>query len=82
MKLETPNAIASRVISLKQHNLADDYFNTYIKKVNDLTIEDIKAAAEKYLIPDGLTISVAGSVNEIKDSLKQFGEVNVIEKLF
>lgn len=82
MRLETPNAIASKVINIKQYDLADDYFNTYIKKVNELTKEDIKNAAEKYLYPSNLIISAAGNVNEIAESMKQFGEVNVTEKLF
>lgn len=82
MRLETPNAIASKVINIKQYDLADDYFNTYIKKVNELTKEDIKNAAEKYLHPSNLIISAAGNVKEIAESMKHFGEVNVTEKLF
>ncbi len=56
--------------------------NTYIRRVNELTKDDIKNTAVKYLDPDRITISVAGNVNEIKDSMKQFGEVTVTEKLF
>lgn len=75
LQLETPNAIASKVINLKLYNLEKDYYNTYIKKVNKLTKEEIREAAVKYLIPGGLTISIAGNVNEIKDAMKEFGEV-------
>ncbi len=75
LQLETPNAIASKVINLKLNNLGDNYYNTYIGKINDLTKEDIKEAAQKYLHPDNLTISIAGNSDEIKDSMKEFGEV-------
>ncbi|MEO6694532.1 MAG: pitrilysin family protein [Ignavibacteria bacterium] len=81
LQLETPNAIASKVINLKLHNLKDDYYNTYIRKVNDLTKEEIKAVAEKYLHPDKLSMSIAGNTKALKDQMQQFGEVKVIEEL-
>lgn len=78
MQLETPNAIASKAINLKLHGLGDDYYNTYIKRVNELTKEDIQNAATKYLHPDKLVISIAGNVKEIINDVKQFGEVEVV----
>jgi len=81
LQLETPNAIASKVINLKLHNLEDDYYNTYIRKVNDLTKEDIRNTAEKYLHPDKLSFSIAGNTDAIKDEMKQFGEVKVIDDI-
>lgn len=81
LQLETPNAIASKVINLKLHNLEDDYYNTYIRKVNSLTREDIKNVAEKYLHPDQLSISIAGNTEAIKEEMQQFGEVKVIEDI-
>jgi zinc protease len=77
LQLETPNAIASKVINLKLNDLEDGYFNTYIKKVNELTKEDIKDAANKYLHPDKLVLSIAGNVNEIKSDMEKFGEVEI-----
>lgn len=80
LQLETPNAIASKVINLKMYNLEDDYYNTYIRKINELTKEDIKNAAEKYLHPGSMTISIAGNVGEIQESMKEFGEVEVTKE--
>ncbi len=82
LQLETPNAIASKVINLKLHGFKDDYYNSYIRKVNQLTKEDIKLAAEKYLYPDRLIISIAGDANSLKDEMKKFGKVEVIEEAF
>jgi zinc protease len=82
LQLETPNAIASKVINLKLNNLSDDYYNTYIREVNELTSEDIRNAAQRYLHPDKLSFSIAGNVNEIKDRMEQFGEVEIINKIF
>jgi len=81
LQLETPNAIASKVINLKLYNLSDDYYNTYIRNVNDLTREEIRDAAVKYLHPDKMTISIAGNVKEIEEGMKEFGEVEVTEEI-
>ena len=81
LQLETPNAIASKVISLKIYDIEKDYHNTYISKVNDVTKQDVNDAAMKYLHPDKLTIAVGGNPDEIKDDMKQFGEVAVFDEV-
>ncbi|MEP7146529.1 MAG: pitrilysin family protein, partial [bacterium] len=78
LQLETPNAIASKVINLKLHDLGDDYYNTYIRKINELTKDDIKKIAKKYLHPENLTIAIAGNTKELLEDMKQFGEVEVV----
>lgn len=82
MQLETPNEIASKAINLKLNNLEEDYYNTYIRKVNEVTREDIKEAAEKYLHPDKLIFSIAGNSEALKDEMLEFGEVKIIEEIF
>ncbi len=79
LQLETPNAVASKVINLKFFGLEDDYYNKFIRNVNELSAQDIHDAANKYLHPDSLTISVAGNTVEIADSMKQFGDVKVVD---
>jgi zinc protease len=81
LQLETPNAIASKVISLKLFDLEDDYFNTFISKMNKVTLEDIKIVAEKYIHPDKIIISVAGNSEALKSSLESLNEVQVINEI-
>lgn len=81
LRLETPNAIATRVINLKLYDIESDYYDKYVSRVNALSVEDIHSAADKYLHPDKLIVSIAGNTKEIKDSLKQLGSVEVIEKV-
>jgi zinc protease len=78
LQLETPGAIASRVIALKLFNLEDDYYQKYISNVNAVTKEDIKNAAEEYLHPDNLVLSIAGNVKELEKQMKQFGDIEVV----
>ncbi|MBS1519101.1 MAG: insulinase family protein [Bacteroidetes bacterium] len=80
LQLETPNAIAQKVLNLKLNNLPSDYYNKFINEINSVTPVQIIEAANKYLHPDDMIISVAGNVSEIKDSLKQFGETVVVNE--
>jgi zinc protease len=78
LQLETPGAIASRVIALKLFDLEDDYYQKYISNVNAVTKEDVKKAAEEYLRPDNLVLSIAGNVKELEKQMKQFGDIEVV----
>lgn len=79
LQLETPNSIATKAINLKLYGLNNDYYNTYIKTVNELTKEDIKNAAETYLHPDKLVFSIAGDVDSIVNDVSEFGKPEIIE---
>jgi len=81
LQLETPNAIASKVISLKIYDIEKDYFNTYISKVNEVTKEDVNNAAKKYLHPESLTIAIGGNPDEIKKDMEQFGAVETFDEV-
>jgi len=81
LQLETPNAIATKVINLKLYDIESDYYDTFISKVNALRVNDIHYVAEKYLHPDNLTIAIAGNSKDVLDEMKQIGNVEVIEKV-
>lgn len=79
LQLETPNSIATKAINLKLFGLNNDYYNTYIKTVNELTEEEIRTAAETYLHPDKLVYSIAGDVDNIINDVTEFGKPEIIE---
>lgn len=81
-QLETPNEIASKVINLKLFDLEDDFYTSYLSKVNSLTKEDIKTAAEKYLHPDKMTFSIAGDTKHLRDKMSRFGKVEFMKDIF
>ena len=49
---------------------------------NEITKEDIKEAAEKYLHTDRLIYSISGKSDDLKDEMQQFGEVEITEDIF
>lgn len=81
LNFETHRQIASNVIGKIIYNLPEDYFETYINKINLVTINDVNKAATENIFPDLATIVLVGDKNKILDQLKtnRFGEVKIIE---
>jgi predicted Zn-dependent peptidase len=77
--LESPQTIAEFALNIQLENLPEDYYKTYLQKVNSVTVEDIQATAKKYLKPDNAYVIVVGKAEEVAESLKKFslsGKVN------
>lgn len=73
--LERPQTVANFALNTAIYNLPADYYNTYLQKVQAVTIEDVKATAQKYLKPENAYINVVGKASEVAESLRQFGEL-------
>ena len=73
--LEQPSTIASFAINVARYGLPEDYYSTYLQRLNALTVKDINAAAKKYIQPDNMYITIVGNGSEFKDKVTQFGEV-------
>jgi len=81
LQLETPNSIANKIINLELYGIGKDFYETYITKLNEVTIEDVRKAAEIYIHPDKLVISVAGNTGIIKSTMEQIADVEVIKNI-
>lgn len=73
--LEQPSTIASFAINAERYGLPGDFYSTYLQRLNAITVEEVNEAANKYLKPENLYITVVGNGNEIYDKLTAFGEV-------
>lgn len=74
--LESPSTIANFAINTERYKLPKDFYATYLQRLNALTVDDINAAAKKYLKPDNMYITVVGNGSVIEKSLAAFGEVS------
>ncbi|WP_372774221.1 M16 family metallopeptidase [Mangrovibacterium sp.] len=63
-----------------QYNLADTYLQERVQKVYNVTKEDIRQMAQKYVNPFACLILVEGKAEELKGQLEKFGEVHYITK--
>jgi len=83
---ETYRQIASNIGSKVFHNLPDDYFETYIQKINSLSSDDVNSISQTAFRQDELTTILVGDTDKILDQLRKedFDEVETLEyeKLF
>ena len=70
--LESPQTIATFALNTARYHLPADYYSTYLKRVDAVTIGDVQDMAKKYIEPDHSYIVVVGKASEIADGLKQF----------
>jgi predicted Zn-dependent peptidase len=79
IQLESPQTVARFALNTARYNLPQDYYATYLEKLNAVTAEDIQAMAQKYITPDNAHILVVGNKSEVADNLKELaadGEIN------
>jgi len=73
--LERPQTIASFAVNTAKYNLPKDYYNTFLKRLEAVSVEEVQDIAKKYIKPDQAYIEIVGKGSDISASLKQFGEV-------
>ena len=56
-----------------------DFYDNYQANVAKVTLDDIKAVAQKYLNPDQLTLVVVGKPETFDKPRDEFGKVETIE---
>jgi len=77
--LEDPRTLARYAINERKYNMPRDYYKNYLKNVEAVTAEDVKAVANKYITPGIAYITVAGDKKVVADKLKAFGPVTVYD---
>lgn len=68
--LESPSTMARYALNVETQNLDADFYSNYLKKLNAVTVEDIKRVANKYFKADNLRIVVTGKGSEVLEGLK------------
>ena len=71
--MERPQTIATFALNIARYGLPEDYYQTYLQRMEAVTVADIQRVARKYLQPDHLNIVVVGNKDEVVDKLKAFG---------
>ncbi|HMQ48063.1 MAG TPA: insulinase family protein [Saprospiraceae bacterium] len=70
--LESPQNIATFALNIARYKLPEDYYATYLEKIQAVTPEDVMATAKLYLLPQQANIVVAGNKEAVADKLKHF----------
>jgi zinc protease len=78
--LERPSTVARFAYNIIKNNLAKDYYQTYLQRLEAISKEDVLLMAQKYFTAKNCNIVVVGN-EEIIDRLKQFDADGKIEML-
>lgn len=71
IRAETQEGLTNLIVSQELYGLPEDYLQTYRDKVNAITVEDVRRAANEYIHPDSLSMVIVGDAREI---LSQAGD--------
>lgn len=73
LTFETPLQIAMALQNIVLYGLPDDYFNTYLQKVDAVNLADVQKVARQYLDSTRMAVLVVGDIHQIRpgvDALK------------
>lgn len=70
LSLEQPSTIASNALEIETEDLPEDFYENYLQKINDVSIEDVQRVAKKYFKIDEARIVVAGKGSDVLKGLE------------
>lgn len=71
LALEQPSTIARYALNIKVNNLPENFYETYLEKINAVTIDDVKRVAQKYFNVDNARIVIAGKALDVLPNLEK-----------
>ena len=73
LALESPQTIARYALNIKQNNLPEDFYTTYLQKINAVTADDVMRVANTYFKTENARIIIVGKGSEILGNLEKTG---------
>lgn len=71
MRLEQPSTVANYALNIELNDLPEDFYETYLEKINEVSVADVKRVAQKYLMLNKMRIVVAGKGIEVVENLEK-----------
>ncbi len=78
--LEQPQTVANFALNIERYDLDDDYYEDYLKKLGDLTAQDVMDAAQKYITTDAMHIVLVGKASDFDEKMERFGKVSYYDE--
>jgi predicted Zn-dependent peptidase len=72
---ETPGQIANRMETVVTYGLPETYYNTYIERVQSVTLEDINRVANRYIQPSQMAVVIVGDRKVIEPGIRSLEEL-------
>ncbi|AWX44175.1 hypothetical protein HME9304_01175 [Flagellimonas maritima] len=71
MALEKPETIANYALNIETEDLPEDFYKTYLERIEAVTIADVQNAAQKYFSTDNARVVVTGKGSEVLENLEK-----------
>ncbi|MFD1293179.1 M16 family metallopeptidase [Lutibacter holmesii] len=79
--VEKPETIARYSLNVETNNLPENFYETYLDKINAVTVEDIQRVAQKYFSADNARIVIVGKALDVLPNLEKTGyTINYFDK--
>lgn len=73
LAIERPETVARYALNTKINSLPEDFYKTYLSKINAVTQDDILRVANKYFLADNGRIVIVGKGSEVIPNLEKSG---------
>jgi predicted Zn-dependent peptidase len=71
MQLEKPSTVANYAVDILQQDLPEDFYETFLERIDAITIEDVQRVSREYFKPGNARIVVAGKGSEVLENLEK-----------
>ena len=71
MALEKPQTIAQYALNIQRENLPENFYTTYLQKLNAVGVDGVQLAAGKYVKDNNEAIVIVGKASDILPSLEK-----------
>jgi zinc protease len=80
LRFETSAQVAGALAGLVIHELPDDELDRYRPTIAAVSGDDVRAAAERHIHPDGASIVVVGDVSRFETALRAaaYGDIEIV----
>jgi zinc protease len=68
---ETAGAVAGDISSLVRYGLDESYWDTYVKNLNEVTLEQVNNSAQQLMAPDKMMWLVVGDLEKIEGKIRE-----------
>ncbi len=68
---ETPSQIANALQNVVLYNLPEDYYNSYLQHINNVSLADAQRVAAQYLDSSRMAVVVVGDAKTVKEGLEK-----------
>lgn len=71
MALENPATVARYALNIVTNKLPQDFYETYLQKINAVTVDDVQRVAQKYFSADNARIVIVGKALDVLPNLEK-----------